>query len=70
MKPEKIIRGELLAPINLGKPVAIHRDDQAPGRVWQSSPVEKIVSVAIMNGKVGVKFETENTIYTAAFSIQ
>ena len=48
MKKETLIRGELRAPIDLGKPAIIHREDQAPGRVWQTTPVEKIVSVAIM----------------------
>ena len=69
MKQEKLIRGELLAPINLGKPVTYHGEDQAQGRVRQTTPVEKIVSVMIMNGKVCVKFETANTVYTAAFAI-
>ena len=69
MKKETLIRGELRAPIDLGKPAIIHREDQAPGRVWQTTPVEKIVSVAIMNGKGGVKFETANTVYTAVLEV-
>lgn len=69
MKKETLIRGELRAPIELGKPAIIHREDQAPDQVWLTTSVEKIVSVAIMNGKVGVKFETANTVYTAAFTV-
>lgn len=69
MKKETLIRGELRAPIELGKPAIIHREDQAPDQVWLTTSVHKIVSVAIMNGKVGVKFETANTVYTAAFTV-
>lgn len=69
MKKETLIRGELRAPIELGKPAIIHREDQAPDQVWLTTSVEKIISVAIMNGKVGVKFETANTVYTAAFMV-
>lgn len=52
------------------KPAIIHRENQALGHVWQTTPVEKIVSVAIMNEKVGVKFETANTVYTAVLAVE
>ena len=70
MKKETLIRGELRAPIELGKPAIIHREDQTPDQVWLTTSVEKIVSVAIKNGKVGVKFETANTVYTAVLEVE
>lgn len=64
MKQEKLIHGEIRSEITLGKPAIIHRDDQAPGEIWRTGPVEKINSMIFYKGQLGVKFETANTVYT------
>lgn len=63
-KENKIIHRVIIGEIAPGQSATIQRKDQPPVRYWQTSPVEKIVSMAIMNGKLVVKFETYNTVYT------
>lgn len=55
---------EVTCEITPGRPAIIHRNDQVPGLDWQTSPVVRIISMAIMGGRLGVKFETYNTVYT------
>lgn len=57
-KAQKTIYGAIKGEITPGRPAIIHRNDQVPGLDWQTSPVVRIISMAIMGGRLGVKFET------------
>lgn len=54
-KAQKTIYGAIKGEITPGRPAIIHRNDQVPGLDWQTSPVVRIISMAIMGGRLGVK---------------
>lgn len=65
-KAQKTIYGAIKGEITPGRPAIIHRNDQVPGLDWQISPVVRIISMAIMGGRLGVNRDLQHGVYRGA----